>query len=258
MQSKQIASCSITAGRWPIDSDKPTLIFLHGAALSGGLWKFQMEALLDIANTVAVDLPGHGQAQGEGYDNIRDYASSVMDVVDFIGAEKTILCGLSMGGAISQELLIQYPDKFCSGILMHTGAKLKVMPLIFETIKADYRQYYELMISFAVAAETDKSQLAVMFNDMITWSPEVALNDFYACDSFNAMEHLSRIKAPVLVVTGDQDNITPAKYGEFLAKHIPKATLKMIRGAGHISPLEKPEVVNQTIRDFLMDLLIRA
>jgi pimeloyl-ACP methyl ester carboxylesterase len=167
---------------------------------------------------------------------------------------KTILCGLSMGGAVAQDLLIHHPEKFCAGILMHTGAKLKVMPLIFETIRKDYRQYYEMMIHFAMAGETDKPRMIGLLKDIIAGSPEVALKDFYACDAFNVVDQLQAIAAPVLVIVGDEDNVTPPKYGEFLSSRISNSRLITIKGTGHVSPLEKPDAVNQVLRDFILEM----
>jgi pimeloyl-ACP methyl ester carboxylesterase len=256
MLTQQIGDYSFIAGTWPLDSHKPTLIFIHGSATSKGLWQYQMDALLDLVNTVALDLPGHGQSKGNSFDRISAYARSVIEFMDAIQPGQVIICGLSMGGAVAQELLIHYPDRFCAGILMHTGAKLKVMPLIFETIRKDYRQYHELMIQFAMARETDKSLMTDLLKDVVALSPEVALNDFYACDSFNVIDQLQRITLPVLVVVGDEDNITPPKYGEFLTSKVSNARLVTINGAGHISPLEKPSTVNRVIRDFLLETQI--
>jgi pimeloyl-ACP methyl ester carboxylesterase len=252
MLNKQIGKYSFIAGRWPLDTHKPTLIFIHGAATSKGLWQYQIDVLSDLINTIALDLPGHGQTKGDGFNRISDYAGSVIEFMNLIQPGRTIICGLSMGGAVVQELLIHQPDKFCAGILMHTGAKLKVMPLIFETIRKDYRQYHELMIQFAMARETDKTLMTDLLKDVVAWSPEVAINDFYACDSFNVIDQLHLITVPVMVIVGDEDNITPPKYGEFLLSKISSARLVTIKGTGHISPMEKPLIVNQVLRDFLL------
>ena len=63
------------------------------------------------------------------------------------------------------------------------------------------------------------------------------------------------MKAKVLVLVGDEDNITPRKYGEFLHQAIPGAELAVITEAGHLSPIEKPEEVNDLIRNFIQKAL---
>ncbi len=252
-----IGDYSFFAGSWPLDPQKSTLIFIHGAATSKGLWQFQVDALANLVNTIALDLPGHGGSNGRGFDRISDYARSVIEFMDAMGCGKAIICGLSMGGAVAQELLIHHPEKFSAGILMHTGAKLKVMPMIFDIIQKDYRQYYELMLNFALARETDKNRMTDLLKDVVSGSPEVALKDFHACDSFDVIDQLQTIVSPVLVVVGEEDNVTPPKYGELLSSRIRHARMIAIPQTGHVSVLEKPDRVNLILRDFIsgMNLL---
>jgi pimeloyl-ACP methyl ester carboxylesterase len=92
------------------------------------------------------------------------------------------------------------------------------------------------------------------------FSPEerrdFVLGNFKACDSFDVTEKLSLIEVPVLVLTGNDDNVTPLKYGTFLEKNIKNAKLVNIEDAGHLSPIEKPNEVNRSIHDFLSQILI--
>jgi len=246
-----VGNYGFIAGNWPMDSDKPTLIFIHGAALSKGLWEFQVKGLSDIANTIAIDLPGHKDSPGTACDQISDYAASVNKFIEQIQAPNPVLCGLSMGGAIVLDLLLSHPDKYIAGILMHTGARLKVMPFVFETIEKDFTQYFDLVVDFATAQKSDKSQLKKILTDIGVTSHKTVLTDFLACDGFDVMDRLEEINVPLMVVIGDEDNITPAKYGEFLHKNILNAKLETIAAAGHLSPIEKPEEINQLIKDFV-------
>ncbi len=254
METRMIEGYAVLTGRWPADSTKPTLIFIHGAALSKGLWRFQVEGLSDIANTVALDLPGHKDSSGEAFDSIAGYAASVMDFIASIRASRPILCGLSMGGAIAQELLIAHPDFFRAGILMHTGARLKVLPFVFETIQKDYASYFDLALEFTLSRKSDKSRMKEILSEITVMAPEVALKDFYACDAFDRMNDLVRIKPPVLVVAGGEDKLTPLRYAEYLNQNIKDCRMMTIPETGHLSPLEKPNTVNQAIRDFLISL----
>ncbi|MFZ2633326.1 MAG: alpha/beta fold hydrolase [Desulfosalsimonadaceae bacterium] len=251
MEIRKHGECCFMAGNWPLCAGRPTVIFIHGAALSKGLWAAQVEALSDIANTIAIDLPGHKDAAGPACDRVSDYAVSVCRFVEGLKISHPVLCGMSMGGAIALELLITRPDIFRSAILMHTGARLKVLPFIFETIEKDYSNYLDMVVEFSISKKSDLTRLKLLMNDIAVLSPEVAVKDFTACDQFDVMEKLGQIMAKVLVVTGGEDAVTPPKYGQYLQKGIPDAGLSSIAEAGHLSPIEKPEQVNQLIRDFL-------
>ncbi len=254
MEKQKIGSHAVIAGQWPLNSTKPTLIFIHGAALSKGLWRFQVEGLADIANTIALDLPGHKDSSGEAFNTIADYAASVMEFVSLMAPSYPILCGLSMGGAIVLELLISQPDFFRAGILMHTGARLKVLPFVFETIQKDYASYFDLALEFTLSRKSDRPRLRGVLQEITEMSPEVALKDFYACNAFDRMNDLGRIKTPVLVMAGDEDRLTPVRYGEYLKENIEGCRMTTIPDTGHLSPLEKPDTVNREIRDFIVSL----
>lgn len=245
------------AGNWPLDSGKSTLIFIHGAGTSRLIWESQVEALSSYANTAAIDLPGHGTSQGKGKDTITDYARAVMDFIDVARIPRPVLCGLSMGGAIAQHLLIQHPGRFPAGILINTGARLKVLPMIFETIEKSYDEYVELTATFAVSQKNNSDDLKRKVRACLQSTPEVVLGDFRACDVFDIMGQLSLIDVPVLVITASDDILTPPKYGTYLAEHIKGAQRVNIEDAGHLSPMTKPIEVNNAIQSFLTRLSLQ-
>jgi pimeloyl-ACP methyl ester carboxylesterase len=251
MEYREVGGIGFISGHWPFDQDKPTLVFIPGAALTGIFWEPQVNCLRDVANTVAIDLPGHGASQGPGKESISDYAQSVIDFIDLIEAPRPIPCGLSMGGAIAQQLLINNGDRFPAGILINTGARLRVLPLIFETIQKNYDDFVEMLCFSAISAKRDAEKLRAIIKASSKCRPDVALGDFKACDRFDVMEKLGLIEVPVLVLTASDDNVTPVKYGIFLEKNIKNAELVNIEDAGHLSPIEKPHEVNRSIHDFL-------
>ena len=85
-------------------------------------------------------------------------------------------------------------------------------------------------------------------------NPYVVYNDFMACDSFDVMNRLSDITQPVLVMTASEDTLSPPKYGAYLGANIRNAKTVSIEGAGHMSPVEKPDVVNTVIEDYVNSL----
>jgi len=251
MENRMSGSISFAAGRWPLEEDKPTMVFIHGAANNRLFWKNQVDALADHVNTVAIDLPGHGNSPGPGCNKISDYAQAVLSFMDRLNISDPIPCGLSMGGAITQQLLIDQGGRFSAGILMNTGARLKVSPLIFNTIKTNFEKYVESIVAMALSSQSDKAVLRPVIQEIVDCTPQVAYDDFKACDHFDAMDRLEAIQAPVLVLTASDDVLTPVKYGQFMGQKIVHARTETIDAAGHMSPLEKPEAVNTAIRQFL-------
>jgi pimeloyl-ACP methyl ester carboxylesterase len=254
MQSKKINGIEFAAGNWPLNPELDTIIFIHGSGGTNVLWNQQVKDLAGKANTIALNLPGHGNSNGPGMDSIEQYAKSVSKFIEEVEAKKPIICGLSIGGAIVLQLLIDDPEKYKAGIVANAGAKLKVMPLIFEMIEKDYTGFVNGMYTFGVSQKTDPSRLKPLADSMMACPPDVTQGDFTACNNFDVMDQLSQIKTSVLVMTASDDQLTPIKYGQFLADNIETASTANIEGAGHLSPVEKPDEVAKAIIDFMSKL----
>ena len=251
MEYRKTNGIGYLAGEWPLDPAKSTLVFIHGSGGSSAFWTAQVEALAERVNTVALDLPGHGQSGGNGHDRIEDYARAVVDFISAIEAPRPIPCGLSLGGAIAQQLLLDFPDLFKAGILISTGSKLKVAPEIFDAIEKDVKSYVDMMVKLVTSKSTDPDRVKSFKDDTARCSPDILIQDFRACDRFDVMQHVGSITSPVLVVTAEDDLVTPPKYGDFLKTSIAKACRVHIMEAGHIVTMEKPEEVNRAIIKFL-------
>ena len=250
MEQKMSEGIHFFAGDFPLSPDKPTLVFIHGAALSGGVWEGQLVALTDIANTLALDLPGHGKSAGPGKETIEDYSRSVVGFLDRLQVPRPVPCGLSMGGAIVQRLLLSHPGRFFAGILVNTGAKLKVASLVFEAIQKDFARFPWMICKTGLSQKTGP-EVGDRVRACVQCTPEVALGDFLACDRFDVRRELPTIEAPVLVLSASEDVLTPFKYASFLVERLKHAKLTLVEGAGHLSPAEKPEVLNAAIREFM-------
>lgn len=242
------------AGRWPLDSALSTVIFIHGSGGTSVLWRAQVESLAGRMNTIAIDLPGRGRSGGEGSSSIEEYASRVAGFIDAIGAPRPVPCGLSIGGGIVLQLLLDEPDRYDAAIIVNSGARLRVLPLILEAIEKDYRRFVGATDKGGISEQTDPDLIKPLVEAMEQCPPAVALGDFRACDSFDVMERLPEIKKPVLIMTASDDRMTPAKYGNYLAEHIATASLVNIESAGHLSPMEKPGEVSRAILEFMESL----
>ncbi len=251
MQERKTNGIGYLAGDWPLDPEKSTIVFIHGAGGSSAFWQEQINGLSAHVNTVAIDLPGHGRSQGTGKSKVEEYARTVVDLIQAIDVPKPVVCGFSLGGAISQLLLLDYPNRFESGILISTGSKIPVGLAFFKSIENDYNGFVEWISKLAASKKTDPKLVSPFTEDFLRCKPEIAFGDFRACDRFDVTERLSAIDVPVLVVTAEDDKLTPPKYGEALEKGIKNATRAHIMAAGHIVPMEKSDEINKTILRFL-------
>jgi len=243
---------TFTAGNWPLDKSKATVVFIHGAGGSANFWFNQVIALKDFVNTIAIDLPGHGRSKRPGMEKVEDYAKAVSDFISSV-APDAIPVGLSMGGAITQQLLLDHPGRFRAAVLSSTGARLRVIPVIFEAIQNDFPKYIELMGQFSASPKTPVEVIKPCMEDTARQKPEVILGDFRACNVFDVRERLGEIKTPVLIISAEDDLLTPPKFAELLEQKIPGSRRVHILDSGHMIPVEKPEEFNRALVGFLND-----
>jgi len=251
MEERMLNGIGYITAHWPLDPARATIVFIHGAGGTGNFWQAQVEGLAERANTLAIDLPGHGRSEGDGEDTIEGYARSVIDFMKWIDVPNPIPCGLSMGGAITLQLLFDCPKLLRAGVLLSTGARLKVAPMIFEALETDYNGYLTMFCEIIASPKTDSEIIRRWRENTARCKPEVTLRDFKACNRFDVMQLLGSIQLPVLVVSAEDDQLTPTKYGEYLKNNLPMARGTHFMEAGHILPMEKPEQFIQAIEKFL-------
>jgi len=227
----------------------PKLVFVHGAGESHKVWTYQTNRFTDA---LAIDLPGH--PDGEGENTIEGYAAFVDEFLTQRDLSSVILAGHSMGGAITLRLALKAPSYLKGIVLVATGAKLRVTSLILEGVKADFVNATKLIMNYAFSPEAPNWLKEESLRELQQIRPEVVLGDFEACNKFDTMNDIQRIKIPGLIVCGSEDMLTPVKYSEYLGKNILGSRLVVIQGAGHMVMIEKPDQVNTAIEEFLKDL----
>lgn len=224
------------------------LVFVHGAGSSSKVWTFQKRHFSDH-EILLIDLPGHGGTPGDGRETISGYVEDVRKSIKSHG--DSVLIGHSMGGAITLSYVLKYPATAC--ILAGTGAKLRVVPAILENVVDHYEQTVDLILESAVHNKTEQI-MTHSRKEMLSTPPHVTYNDFLACDTFNVMGEIHRISIPTLVIAGQQDILTPAKYSQYLADNIRGSRLETIENCGHMAMLEQPEAFNSAIERFVNSL----
>lgn len=232
-----------------------TLCLVHGAGGSAGAWIRQQEGLADTARVIALDLPGHGESGGEGCREIETYAAVVRGFIDAMKLSKVILGGHSMGGAVAQAVTLAHPELLAGLLLVGTGARLRVLPQIFERLERDYPEGVRFVTGLALAAGTAPELADSLIRQTLRIPQAVMIGDFRACDRFDVMARLTELRLPTLIISGgDEDRLTPPKYAHFFRERIATSRLALILEAGHYVQLERPEETTAVIREFLATL----
>ncbi|MBI2215983.1 MAG: alpha/beta hydrolase [Candidatus Rokubacteria bacterium] len=231
-----------------------TLVLVHGSGGSSAVWAHQLSGLADVARVVAPDLPGHGRSGGGAPAAIDESVEIVRRLLDALGLARAVVGGHSMGGAVAQAFALAHPDRVTGLVLVGTGARLKVLPSIFEALEKDYAAGVRLVTDLAVGPSASAELKDSIYRLTLATPYRVTAADFGACHVFDVIERLATITAPTLVVVGRDDQLTPPKYAEFLRTRIAGARLAVIPGAGHYVQLERPAETTAVLREFLLSL----
>ena len=256
MQSIEFASRKLFFADAQPDNRRPlaTALFVHGAGGSHVTWSPQLEGLSDRFRIISVDLPGHGLSEGEGESTISGYAAAVVALMDSLGLENVALGGHSMGGAIALEVALRRPERLGGLILVGTGARLRVMPTIFSTIREDFDAAVGGMAAFLLSPDASKELIDEQKRLLAENSADALIGDFTACDAFDVIKELPAIALPTLILCGKQDMLTPVKYSEFLRDNVAGSEAVFLDDSGHMPMLEKSDVFNEAVASFLARL----
>jgi pimeloyl-ACP methyl ester carboxylesterase len=231
---------------------RPTLVLIHGAGGSSQSFLPQIRGLDRIINILALDLPGHGNTPGPGRQVIASYSDWVHETLARPFPESFFLGGHSMGGAITLEMGLRFPNKIQGLILIATGASLGVSPKLLTGLQEQPRQTISTINQWSYAKGTDPQIIAQSIRLMEKTPVSIIEGDFQACNQFQRQDEIGGIKAPTLILVGDQDVMTPPSSSRFLQEKIPASQLVVIPESGHMVMLEKHQEVNQAIMEFIL------
>ncbi|UCE09338.1 MAG: alpha/beta hydrolase [Candidatus Thorarchaeota archaeon] len=228
------------------------VIFVHGAGGSAATWTLQLRGLSGNIHVIAVDLNGHGKTEDRKQDALGSYLEDIDSVVSQFA--QPVLAGHSMGGALTQLYAMKHPEKVKGIILVGTGARLRVTPVIFRLLEGDFEDYVQAFGQFMFHEETSIDMVESSLNEMRKAHVHVVRRDFELCDAYDIMEDVHRIEHPALIIAGEGDVLTPPKYSLYLDEKMPNTELHIIDKAGHAVMLERASAFNQITADWVPKL----
>ena len=243
-----------TAYRATDFGDGPTVCYVHGAGGSHDVWVEQYGDR-EGPPAVAVDLSGHGDSDdvdtAAGTETLEAYADDVVAVCEASGA--TVLCGNSMGGAVSLWVALERDLDLEALVLADTGAKLGVDDGFLESLSRNFESAVaSLQVPDTLFHEPDDDLVEVSRRGLLETGRAVTVRDFETCDAFDVRDRLDEVDVPALALCGEHDPMTPPRFSEYLAAELPNCEYVELADAAHMPMLERPEAFNAEVRSFLL------
>jgi len=235
------------------------LLWLHAA---GGLnrgWTPELEALSQHYDVIAPVHPGWADTGGlEHVDDVHDMVMYYQDFADALGLTSFFLAGHSIGAMFAAELAAARPDMVKKLVLTcPVGLWMDESPVtdIFTLMPNEMPGVLFGDLTNPVIPQLFKPPAN---EDETAQAMYLQLTNFSATGKFiwpipdkGLKKRLHRIKAPTLILWGDQDRLTPPAYGQLFASKIKHSQLAMVAGAGHMLPLENTPAWSGEITAFL-------
>jgi len=234
------------------------IIFLHGYTDSWFSFSRVLSLLPPEYHGFALTQRGHGDSEKplEGYE-MSDFAADVIAFMDHFRIRRAAIVGHSMGSVIAQRVAIEYPNRVSKLVLVGStpnGANEVVLGLLefVETLEdpIDPAFVRDFQVSTVFQPVPDRFMDRVVAESLKVparvW--EAALTGFVEADN---LSELSEIKAPTLIVWGDQDTIFPLSDQEALDAGIRRSRLYIYRQTGHGVHWERPKRFTADLVDFL-------
>lgn len=250
------------------------LVLLHAFPLDHGMWVRQ-EPLAESLRLIVPDLRGFGGSEGlpEG---IAESADDVVAMLDGLHVDRpAVICGASMGGYVAQHVAARHPARVAALVLADTRLEADTpdaranradlaakVGRLGQSILADAMipRLLAPLIPGAAAPPAESSCLRgeneALLRGMIERQrvPTIQAALRALGERPDMTEALRHVRVPTLLVVGAEDQITPPACLEAAEEIIPNARLLIVPGAGHLVPLEAPEVFNRAVLEFLAEL----
>ena len=253
----------------------PVVVFCHGLLANCSMWQAQIDALSAQYRCIAIDFWGHGQSQTlpVGCDNLQDVAKHVLRLIDALEINDIAVVGHGSGGAIAAEMVLLAPARIHALVMLNSfvGFEPQVNCIKYQNFIAQVanaqaipaelavsltelffsKDAYELSqhnITLAQAIKAFEKQLTDIHTQQIAPLLKFANMAIYKRDTLESVEALT---LPTLVAVGLNGYLRTALESYLMHDSIDGSQLLHIEHAGHLANIEKADLFNQHLIDFL-------
>ncbi len=215
-----------------VAGEGPPVVLLHGQPGSHLDWRRVTKRLAGTHRVFAVDRSGYGDAALERPGGFADNADDLVRLLDEYGIERATVVGHSWGGGAAL-----FGPLLAFGAFRHVAPRF---PRLWQCLSGS-------RLSPAHSAEVATEVRS--WGRVRLWRTFLAEQRAMLREIPEVERHLGDMHVPTTVVVGDRDRVVSRSVGEHLARAIPGARVRVVLGAGHLLPVERPDALADVIRD---------
>src|SRR6266513_1957866 len=239
------------------------LVLSHGFLQDSSMFDAQARQLRPRHRVITWDQRGHGSTVSTGESiTYWDSADDLAALLDHLGVKRAVVGGMSQGGFIGLRFALRYPDRTAGLVLIDTQAGLEdphMVPQYDLMLEVWTKEGPSEQLTEMVAAIIIGNQPGASARYVEKWQSvdNDRLRQIYRTlmDRDDVTDRLGEIRAPALVIHGENDTAIPMERAEALCSALSGCRgVQTIAGAGHASNLIQPEPVNRAISEFLASM----
>lgn len=233
------------------------IVFTHGLAMNSEQWRPQIKALSPYYRTVVWDVRGHGRSGlPPGEINPESFNHDLKQLLTHLQLGPAILCGLSMGGHISLQTAVRYPEAVEGLVLLGTPYTNKFN--WFEWLAAPASKLLLRLLPYRLTAQLAANVLSsvnpanrrVVLDALGYIAKDTLLRNWSGYLKLESREDLPKIGCPTLILHGDRDSLVRHQQ-PFLRSQIREAEFRTVPNAHHLTNMDNPECVNRHLLSFM-------
>ena len=246
---------------YTIEGQGPWVTMSHSLACDISMWDAQAALLAPHYTVLRFDTRGHGQSSAPaGPYTMNMLAGDVHGLLQHLKIEHTHWVGLSMGGMIGQAYALAHPGVFSSLVLADTTSRRppNAAQMWGDRIKLAHDKGMTALVEGTLSrwfTEPYRQREPAIMARIGQGIANTSVNGFAGCCAAIAevdyLDRLKEIKAPALVIVGDQDHGTPPEMAKQIHENLPGSEFLVIKDAAHIANIEQEAVFNQALLGFL-------
>ena len=269
-----------------LDITKPVLVLNYGLVCSNHHWKFQTEYFDKMGYQILThDYRGHFQSSGANNVKMITFPQMAKDVADlcgYLGIQKAIMLGHSMGVNICLQIAKDYPD-LVQGMVLISGTFINVKDVMFDSNLMEFiapianlglEKYPEVFKKVWSASglnpvvreiihstgfnrgKVSKEFIEIYLNRVGQLGAEVFFQLFNEMTKQNITGSLEKMTMPSLIIGGQKDNVIPNHLQRTLANLLPNSETYFLVNGSHVPQADFPEMINERIELFINQKLI--
>jgi len=250
-----------------LDSNRPTIVLVHGVLGDHSVWALQSRHLAHHGwNVLAVDLPGHGRSGGNAPASVEQAADWIVALLDTAGIARAALVGHSWGSLIALEAAARLQERATHLALVGTAYPMKVSPALLQSALETPDKAIRMVNQFSRHTLAPPSGAGwwtygwgvALGRRILRGNAQVNLlhRGFVACDNYQGGEQaIAALPCPVLFALGNHDQMTPPKAAQglmALARATGKPVVVRRLPCGHNQMTEAPDATLQALWEFLL------